>query len=179
MLANLNLSVLFALIITVAMIVVASYIVLAHDGKHQQFEEWVDFSFTADSLRRAIDYYRFMAVSMLFTYVLFTTSCVWLQVDGYQVFAEGGKPLHVSPIGVALFTLDLTLRGGFFDFMQHFDLSLSQHHMNRQLRWFVWYAFVYRMFYGFTMFKILFSFLWIYGKIRRQAQRHAKQQGTA
>ena len=172
MLANLNLSVLFALIITVAMIAVASYIVLQHDSKHSQFEEWVDFSFTADSLRRAIDYYRFMAVSMLFTYVLFTTSCVWLQADGYQIFAEGGKPLHVSPIGVALFTLDLTLRGGFFDFMQHFDLSLSQHHMNRQLRWFVWYAFVYRMFYGFTMFKILFSFLWIYGKIRinRQAR---------
>ena len=178
MLANLNLSVLFALIITVAMIVVASYIVLAHDGKHQQFEEWVDFSFTADSLRRAIDYYRFMAVSMLFTYVLFTTSCVWLQVDGYQVFAEGGKPLHVSPIGVALFTLDLTLRGGFFDFMQHFDLSLSHIHMSRGMRWFVWYAFVFRMFYGLTMFKILFSFLWIYGKIRlnRQARLQAREQ---
>ena len=181
MLANLSLAVLFALVITIAMIAVASYIVFSHDAKHEQFEEWVDFSFTADSLRRALDYYRFMAVSMLFTYVFFTTSCVWLQASGYEIFAEAGKPTHASPIAVALFTLDLTLRGGFFDFMQHFDLSLSQHHMNRQLRWFVWYAFVYRMFYGFTMFKILFSFLWIYGKIRinRQARLQAREAEAA
>ena len=177
MFANLNPSVLLALGIAVAMIAVASYIVFSHDAKHEQFEEWVDFSFTTESLRRAIDYYRFMAVSMLFTYIFFTSSCVWLQADGYRIFAENGIPVAASPIAVALFTLDLTLRGGFFDFMQHFDLSLSHLHMNRQMRWFVWYAFAYRMFYGLTMFKILFSFLWIYGKIRlnRQARRQARE----
>ena len=73
--------------------------------------------------------------------------------------------LRASPIAVSLFTLDLVLRGGFFDFMQHFDMSLSHIYMNRQVRGFVWYAFIFRMFYGLTMFKILLSFLWIYGKI--------------
>jgi hypothetical protein len=55
--------------------------------------------------------------------------------------------------------------------MQHFDLHVTALHMNRGNPWFVWYAFVFRMFYGFTMFKILLSFFWIYGKIRiaRQA----------
>ena len=176
MLASLTLSVLFSIGLAVAMIAVASFIVLYHDYNHEQFEEWVDFAFGSQSLKRAIDYYRFMAVAMLFTYALFTTSCVWLQADGYMLFAEAGVPVKASPIAVSLFTLDLTLRGGFFDFIQHFDVSLTHLHMNRKLRWWVWYAFVFRMFYGFTMFKIAFSFLWIYGKIRlaREAQRRAR-----
>lgn len=181
MLASLTLSVLFAIALTIAMIAVAGYIVLLHDAKHEQLEESVDFSFNAESLRRAIDYYRFLAVAMLFTYAFFTTSCVWLQADGHLLFAEAGEPMKASPISVALFTLDLTLRGGFFDFIQHFDVSLSHLHMNRKIRWFVWYAFVFRMFYGFTMFKIAFSFLWIYGKIRlnREAQRRARDESAA
>ena len=152
------------------------YILFAHDRNHEKFESWVDFAFTSEALGRALDYYRVMAVSMLFTYVMFTLSSVWLQADGHRIFAEGGTPVNASPIAVSLFTLDLVVRGGFFDFMQHFDVSLSHLHMNREMRWFVWYAFVYRMFYGLTMFKILFSFLWIYGKIRynRQARRQVR-----
>jgi len=64
------------------------------------------------------------------------------------------------------------LRGGFFDIMQHFNLSVTPVQMNRQAPWFVWYAFVFRMFYGLTMMKILFSFIWIYGKIRMARQVH-------
>lgn len=177
MLPALSFSILFALAIAVAMIAVATYILFAHDRNHEQFENWVDFSFTAESLRRALGYYRFMAVSMLFTYVFFTSSAVWLQAAGYPIFAEGRVPVYASPIAVSLFSMDLMLRGGFFDFMQHFDMTLSHIQMNRQTRWFIWYAFVFRMFYGLTMFKILFSFLWIYGKIRlnREAQRRARE----
>ena len=174
--SSLTVSVLFALAVAAAMIGVAAYILFAHDRNHEKFEAWVDFSFTSETWLRALDYYRFMAVSMLFVYVAFTLSAVWLQFDGFVLFAEGGVPIRASPIAVALYTMDLVLRGGFFDFMQHFDMTLSHVGMNRQTRWFVWYAFVFRMFYGLTMFKILFSFLWIYGKIKinREVQRRAR-----
>lgn len=181
MLSSLTLSVIFALATAVLMVGVAGYILFAHDRNHEKFEEWVDFAFTSEALRRALDYYRFMAVSMLFTYVLFTISAVWLQADGFAIFAEGAKPVRASPIAVSLYTLDLVLRGGFFDFMQHFDWSLSHVQMNRSMHWFVWYAFIFRMFYGLSMFKILFSFLWIYGKIRinREVQRRASKDEAA
>ena len=177
MLPSLTLSIIFALLTAVAMIGVATYILFAHDRNHEKFEEWVDFSFTSEALRRAIDDYRFMAVSMLITYVLFTVSAVWLQADGFVIFADGAVPVRASPIAVSLYTLDLVLRGGFFDFMQHFDMTLSHVGMNRNMRWFVWYAFIFRMYYGLTMFKNLFSFLWIYGKIRlnREVQRRVRE----
>lgn len=177
MLAYLTLSVVFAIVTALAMIGMATYILFWHDSNHEKFEAWVDYSFTSETLRGALDYYRTMAISMLFAYVLFTISAVWLQADGFVLFAQAGEPVKASPIGVSLFTLDLVLRGGFFDFMQHFDMTLSHVGMNRKMRWFVWYSFVFRMFYGLTMFKILFSFLWIYGKIRlnRQTRRRARE----
>lgn len=176
MLASLTLSVLFAILTAVAMIVVAGYILFQHDANHEKFEAWVDFSFTSEALARALDYYRFMAVSMLFTYVLFTVSTVWLQWDGFALFKENGLVVKASPIAVSMFTLDLVLRGGFFDFMQHFDMTLSHITMNREVRGFVWYSFLFRMFYGLTMFKILLSFLWIYGKIsvNREVRRRVR-----
>lgn len=177
MLASLTLSVVFAIVTGLAMIGMATYILFWHDSNHEKFEAWVDFSFTSEALRRALDYYRVMAVSMLFAYVMFTISAVWLQADGFILFTEGGQPVKAGPISVSLFTLDLVLRGGFFDFMQHFDMTLSHVGMNRSMRWFVWYAFIFRMFYGLTMFKILFSFLWIYGKIslNREARRRTRE----
>ena len=181
MLTGFTLSVVFALMTAVGMVVVTSYILFQHDRNHEKFEAWVDFSFTAEALRRALDYYRVMAVSMLFTYVLFTVSAVWLQADGIPLFAENRVPVKAGPIAVSLFTLDLVLRGGFFDFMQHFDMTLSHIHMNRKVRWFVWYAFIFRMFYGLTMFKILLSFLWIWGKIKlhREAEKRARDEQAA
>ena len=177
MLPGLTIAVVFAMITAAAMIVITGYILLQHDANHEKFAAWVDFSFTSEALARALDYYRVMAVSMLFTYVMFTLSAVWLQWDGVPLFIENGQPVKASPISVSLFTLDLVLRGGFFDFMQHFDIALSHIHMNRQVRGFVWYAFIFRMFYGLTMFKILLSFLWIYGKIsvNRDLRRRARE----
>jgi hypothetical protein len=177
MLPGLTLSVVFALITAAAMVALIGYILFQHDTNHEKFEAWVDFSFTSETLARALDYYRVMAVSMLFTYVMFTIATVWLQWDGFQLFKENGTPVKASPIAVSLFTLDLVLRGGFFDFMQHFDVSLSHIQMNRQVRGYVWYAFIFRMFYGLTMFRILLSFLWIYGKIsvNRDMRRRARE----
>ncbi len=184
MLSSLSLSVAFSLLVSAAMLGGLTYIVFQHDRNHKKFEESVDFAFNSETLRRAIDYYRFMAVSMLFTYVAFTLSAVWLQEDGYPLFAELGHPttqVKASPIAVTLFTLDLVLRGGFFDFMQHFDMSLSHVAMYRQNSRFVWYAFLFRMFFGLTMLKILLSFLWIIAKIgiNWQAQRRARDEEAA
>lgn len=158
--------VLICLGLAVAMIAATVFIVFYHDRKHEELDQWVDFAFSRDGLRHALGYYRFMAVCMLVFYVLFTCSCVVLQAEGFVLFSDGDALIVASPLGILLFALDLVLRGGFFDFMQHFDLHVTALHLNRGNPWFVWYSFVFRMFYGFTMFKILFSFVWIYGKIR-------------
>jgi hypothetical protein len=158
--------VIIALGLTVAMIAATVFLIFYHDRKHEEIDQWVDFAFSREGLRHALGYYRFIAVWMLVFYVLFSCSCLILQAEGYRLFAEGDQPVQAGPLGVLLFTLDLVLRGGFFDFMQHFDLHVTALHLNRANPWFVWYAFVFRMFYGLTMFKILFSFVWIYGKIR-------------
>lgn len=174
MLTNTPLPIMIALFIALTMIATTVFIIFYHDRKHEELDQWVDFAFSREGLRRTFGYYRFIALSMLVFYLLFTISLLILQADGYLIFADAGQAVKVGPISTALFALDLVLRGGFFDFMQHFDLSVSHYGMNRTMRYFVWYAFVFRMFYALTMFKILFSFVWIYGKVRRarQAQRH-------
>ena len=96
MLSSLTLSVVFAILTAIAMVAVAGYILFQHDTNHEKFEAWVDFSFTSEALARALDYYRFMAVSMLFTYVLFTVSAVWLQWDGFALFKENGLTVKAS-----------------------------------------------------------------------------------
>jgi hypothetical protein len=170
-------AVLVALVIATTMVVATVFIVFYHDRKHSELDQWVAFSFTGDAFRHALTYYRFMAVSMIVFYVLFTISCLLLQGESHQIFAHGSEPYFAGPIATSLFSLDLVLRGGFFDVMQHFNLSVTPVQMNRQLPWFVWYAFVFRMFYGLTMMKILFSFIWIYGKIRMARQLRQESTG--
>jgi hypothetical protein len=162
-------SILLALALAATMVATSVFIIFYHDTKHEEIEERVDYSFSGDTLRRALGYYRFMAVSMLVFYVLFTCSCLVLQFEGYLLFSstlDGRTPIAAGPIATALFSLDLVLRGGFFDIMEHFDLGVSPVFLNRKAFWFVWYSFVFRMFFGLTLLKILFSFVWIYGKAR-------------
>ena len=165
--------VILAVVIAAMMIATSVFIMFYHDRKHLEIDQWVDFAFSRDSLRQTLMYYRFMALSMLVFYVLFTISCLILQAEGYQLFTDASKqPIHAGPIGTSLFTIDLILRGGFFDIMEHFELGVSSIFMNRKSLWFVWYAFVFRMFYALTLIKILISFVWIYGKIRRARQQY-------
>ncbi|MEL6298013.1 MAG: hypothetical protein AAFQ45_05540 [Pseudomonadota bacterium] len=170
MFANVSVSVLVAIGIGILMAGTSIFIVFYHDRKHDQIDQSVDFSFSGTTLRQALGYYRFMAVSMLFFYVLFTCSAVYLQWEGHLIFKSEGTPQFASPIGTSLFTLDLVLRGGFFDVMEHFNIRLSPVLMNTASPWFVIYAFVFRMYYGLSLIKILLSFAWIYGKIRRARQ---------
>jgi|SRR5690606_35654941 len=172
MLAVLNTTpaVLVAIAVAGMMISASVFILFYHHRKHEELDQWVDFSFSRETLRTALMYYRFMAVSMLVFYVLFTISCLLLQAEGHQLFSDGTGPVHSGPIGASLFAIDLMLRGGFFDIMEHFNLGVSPISMNRGSIWFVLYAFIFRMFYAMALIKILISFVWIYGKIRMARQ---------
>lgn len=160
------------------MISAVIFILFYHDSKHEELDRWVDFSFSGSTLRQALGYYRFMAVSMLFFYVLFTLSCLFLQHDGHMIFSNGKHPVYGGPISVSLFALDLVCRGGFFDVMEHFDLRITTLLINKGAIWFWIYSFIFRIFYSLTLIKILISFAWIYGKIRiaRQAQGRTSRQ---
>jgi hypothetical protein len=165
-------SLVVAAILSVMMIGTVIFIIFYHDSKHEELDRWVDYSFSGNTLRQVFAYYRFMAVSMLFFYVLFTCSLLYLQHEGFMIFSDGTKPVFGGPISVALFSLDLVFRGGFFDFMEHFDLRIATLLINKEAMWFWIYSFVFRIFYGLTLIKMLISFAWIYGKIRI-ARRHA------
>jgi hypothetical protein len=171
-LSNMTFAVLLALGLAVTMIVTTVFIIFYHDRKHNELDQWVDFAFSRERLGHALRYYRFMAVSMLVFYVLFTISCLLLQAEGHQIFANGKEPVFAGPIGTSLFALDLVLRGAFFDIMEHFDLGVTPVGMNRNAFWFIWYAFIFRMYYGVALIKIVVSFVWIYGKIRMAHQMH-------
>ena len=149
------------------MIVVAVLTWFYHDTKHRDLESWIQYGFSVDTLRHAVLYYRSMGISMLVFYVLFTVSCLMLQGDGYRLFIyRNGDDVAAGPIGAAMFTLDLVLRGGFFDIMEHFQLSASPLLMNRDNGWFVVYCFVFRIYYALTLMRILVSFVWIWLRIR-------------
>lgn len=175
-LQNMQFSILVAIGIACLMVGTLIFIIFYHDSKHDEIDRWVDFSFSGNSLRQAFGYYRFMAVSMLFFYVLFTISCLLLQAEGFVIFYDGIQPVVGGPISVALFTLDLVFRGGFFDVMEHFDLRLGSLLINKGSVWFWIYSFVFRIFYGLTLIKILISFAWIYGKIRIARQAHTQSE---
>jgi len=177
-LENLQFSVVCALVISILMIATIIFIIFYHDSKHEELDSWVNFSFNVSSLRQTFSYYRFMAVSMLLFYVLFTVNCIFLQLDNYMIFADTEKnPVYANPISVAFFSLDLVLRGGFFDLMEHFDLKITSLFINKNVTWFWIYSFVFRLFYGLTLIKIVTSFVWIYSKIRlaKQAQSKTEQ----
>lgn len=174
----LSISIIFALALSVAMTVVGTTLLFTHDRKNDELDQWVDFSFSRETLRQALNYYRLIGYAMLAAYILFVINCIHLQWDGYQIFAEnnqlGAKPVWANPFQVMLFALDMVLRGGFFDFMQHFDWGVSHVWMNRTNWLFVLYAFVFRMFFGLTLLRILISFIWMYGKIKRIKEAHKK-----
>ena len=160
-------SILVAIVISAMMIGTVFFIIFYHDSKHDEIDRWVDFSFSGNTLRDALGYYRFMAVSMLFFYILFTCSCLYLQYDGFMIFSNKVRePLYGGPIATSLFALDLVCRGGFFDIMEHFDLRITSLYINKGSMWFWIYSFVFRIFYGLTLIKMVISFAWIYGKIR-------------
>ena len=176
-----SLSITFAVVLSIGMVVVAVLTWFYHDMKHRDLDSWIQYGFSVETLRHAVLYYRFMGISMLVFYVLFTVSCLMLQSAGYPLFIyRSGEPVAAGPIGAAMFTLDLVLRGGFFDIMEHFELSMSPILMNRSNSWFVVYCFVFRIYYALTLMRILVSFVWIWvriGAARRSYGLEASNEG--
>jgi hypothetical protein len=163
---NISIPVILAIALTLAMTAAAIWTWFYHDSKHRDLDSWIEYGFSRDTLRHVLIYYRSMGISMLVFYILFVVSCLLLQAEGQQIFvSSSGSPARAGAISTAFFALDLVLRGGFFDVMEHFELSVSAVYMNRALRWFVWYAFVFRIYYGLTLIRIAVSFVWIWAKL--------------
>ncbi len=162
----------FAIALTAGMIVSAIGVLFFHDQAYDDIEQRVDYSFSAQVLQRVFFYYRSFGVLMLFFFLTFSVSLYALQsVSGIILFEEG----RASLLGIMLFAFDLVARGAFFDWMEHFRLSLSPLSMNREYFWFVMYAFVFRMFYALTLLRILISFVWIYRKVKRARREYAEE----
>lgn len=165
--APFTIPVLFAIGLAIAMTVAAVLTWFFHERKHEELDQWVRYGFSRETLRHTLLYYRSMGISMVVFLVLFVVSCLMLQAEGASLFWDASRqPVTGGPLGTTVFALDLVLRGGFFDVMEHFDLSVTQLQMNRQNRWFVWYCFAFRMYYGLTLIRIAFSFAWIWTKIQ-------------
>ncbi|MCB1515784.1 MAG: hypothetical protein KDJ18_13450 [Hyphomicrobiaceae bacterium] len=179
LLADMTLPVVFAIALSLAMTAAAIWTWFYHDSKHRDLDSWIEYGFSRDTLRHVLIYYRSMGISMLVFYVLFVASCLMLEAEGHQIFTNAsGQPVHGGPIATAFFALDLVLRGGFFDVMEHFELSVTAVHINRALRWFVWYAFVFRIYYGLTLIRIAVSFVWIWAKLYAARKHHGSDRPT-
>jgi len=153
-----------ALILAGAFIASTIYVVFFHHRHLANMEQWVEYSYSHTIFRRTIIYFRVIAITMAVYFVLFTISLLTLEYwGGYQIFKEGKTGLF----GIVIFAFDMVCRGAFFDFMEHFDLSLSYVTMNRENFWFVIYAFIFRMFYAMSLLRIIISSAWIFGKISK------------
>ena len=163
LIANLSLPTAMAIVMSLAMLSTATFIFFYHDRKHEDLDQWVDFGFSKETLKHALIYYRFVAISMVVFYALFVINLLLLQWQGgTQLFVSGTEGV----IATCFFAIDLVWRGAFFDVMEHFDLHLTPLRMNRDVFWFVLYCFVFRMFYALVLLRILISFVWIWAKIR-------------
>ena len=163
-----SISVLMALVMSVLLIATASFIFFYHHRKHEDLDQWIDYSFSRATLKHVLLYYRFIAISMLVFYALFVINLLLFQGDDIAIYKEGAQGLIAS----SFFAFDLVTRGALFDVMEHWDWSLTPLHMNRKLFWFVTYCFVFRMFYALTLIRIVISFAWIWTKLR-SARRYA------
>jgi hypothetical protein len=76
----------------------------------------------------------------------------WSRVSGSVFFSRA----DVSPMSVALYQLDLMLRGALFDFMQHTSLSISPIAANRNATAFLYYTLMFRMFVAIYVISSLF-----------------------
>jgi len=163
----------FAIINAFAMVAGAISVVFFHDRKSSDIGQLIDYSFSTYVLKRVILYYRGFAVLVLLFFLTFSISLYALQTGAnVTLFAEG----KASLLGMFLFSFDLMARGAFFDWMEHFDWRLTPLHMNRERLWFVIYAFVFRMFFAVTLIRIVFSFAWLYRKIKLAKKEHLEQE---
>jgi len=81
------------------------------------------------------------ALFVLTAICFYISILAWSRVSG-SVFSQAG----VSPISIALYQLDLMLRGALFDFMAHTRQSISPIAVNRNATVLLYYTLMFRMF---------------------------------
>jgi hypothetical protein len=79
----------------------------------------------------------------------------WSRVSGSVFFNQAA----VSPMSIALYQLDLMLRGALFDFMEHTRQSISPIGVNRNATAFLYYTLMFRMFVAIYVMSSLFRVL--------------------
>lgn len=153
----------FAIFNAVVFSAAGAFVFFYHYKISEDIEQQVDYSFSHSVMRTFVLYYRSLAIPMIVFFFLFVASLWFIQRSIQSPLFEGGAATLPA---ILTFSFDLVLRGAFFDFMEHFDLWVTQHRMNKELFWFVVYAFTFRMFYAVTLLRLLMSFAWLWGKIR-------------
>jgi hypothetical protein len=98
-------------------------------------------------------------LSQLGTLFVLTAICfyisilAWSRVSGSVFFSQFG----ISATSVALYQLDLMLRGALFDFMEHTRQSISPIAINRNAPAFLYYTLVFRMFVSIYVMSSVFK----------------------
>jgi hypothetical protein len=92
------------------------------------------------------------ALVVLTAICFFISILAWSRVSG-SVFSN---PTDISPMSIALYQLDLMLRGALFDFMQHTGQSISPIAANRNATAFLYYTLMFRMFVAIYVMSSLF-----------------------
>jgi hypothetical protein len=95
------------------------------------------------------------ALFVLTAICFYISILAWSRVSGAVFFSEAG----VSPMSVALYQLDLMLRGALFDFMEHTRQSISPIAVNRNATAFLYYTLMFRMFVAIYVMSSLFRVL--------------------
>lgn len=96
---------------------------------------------------------------LLSTLMFYSAVLFWARHDPHILTGE-----PATPVNIALFVLDLMLRGGLFDYMEHFELRVGDLRTNRNAWWFSLFAFAYRVYI--PLFLIA-SAMRIWGVVRR------------
>ena len=91
------------------------------------------------------------ALFVLTALCFFISILAWSRLSD-RIFTQG----DVSAGGVALYQLDLMLRGALFDFMEHTQRSISPISINRNATPFVYYTLLFRMFVAVYVISSLF-----------------------
>ncbi len=95
------------------------------------------------------------ALFVLTAICFYISILAWSRVRGSVFFSQAG----ISPMSIALYQLDLMLRGALFDFMEHTRQSISPIAVNRNATAFLYYTLVFRMFVTIYVMSSLFRVL--------------------
>jgi hypothetical protein len=95
------------------------------------------------------------ALFVLTAICFYISILAWSRVSGSVFSSQAG----ISPMSVALYQLDLILRGALFDFMEHTRQSISPLTVNRNATAFLYYTLMFRMFVAIYAMSSLFKVL--------------------